>query len=78
MTEKDIFELALGIRNRLDMGYDLFLQFMASAVGAMKELDVDPQLSEETASTIAKVKADPERVKTLVNRTRKCLAELGG
>ena len=78
MTEKDVFNLALEIRNSLTMSYDSFLQFMASAVEAMNVLGVDPQLSEEAVSTIANVKADPERVKTLINRTRKCLAELGG
>ena len=78
LNEKEAFDLALETRNKLTMTHDEYLQFISSAVEAMRQLDVDADLTEEESTVIRRVEADPKQVKALIKRTRKCFAELGG
>jgi hypothetical protein len=78
MNAKDIFKMATAIQKKLTIGYDEFLQYMASAVEAMNDLGVDPQISEEMADIIKEIKPDPAQVDELIHRTNRCLNELSG
>ena len=78
LSEKEIFNLAVDIKNKLTMSYEEYLQFMASVVEAMKVLGVNAELSEEVLGAIGDIEADPGRIQALIDRTRQCLTELGG
>ena len=78
MSTKEVFALAGEIKSKLTMSYDEYLQFMASAVEAMRELGVDTLLGEDAAVIIDAIEPDPTRVKVMIERTRLCLTELGG
>lgn len=78
MSTNQIFELANRIKNHLTVDYPEYLQILASAVQAMKELGVEALLSEELLDGIKDIPAEPKQVKELVANARRCLSELSG
>jgi hypothetical protein len=78
MNAKDVFKMATDIKKKTTIGYDEYLQFMASAVQAMNDLGVDAQISEEMDAAIKGIKPDPSQVIALIDRTKLCLSELSG
>jgi hypothetical protein len=78
MSANDVFDMANSIRDRLNTGYDEYIQHLASTVQAMKEIGVGDLVSEELRNKIKDIQADPAQVKELVANTRHCLNELSG
>ena len=78
MSTNQIFELANRIKDRLSMDYPEYLQHLASAVQAMKELGVEALVPEELLHGIKDIPAEPTQVKELVANARRCLSELSG
>jgi len=76
MGTNQIFEMANRIKNHLAIDYPEYLQLLASAVQAMKELGVEALLSEELLDGIKDIPAEPKQVKELVANARRCLSEL--
>ncbi|NOQ89237.1 MAG: hypothetical protein GQ550_09955 [Gammaproteobacteria bacterium] len=78
MSANEIFDLANSIKERQLTGHDAYVQYLASAVQAMKEIGMDEHISEDLHNKLKDVPADPEQVKNLVTNARRCLAELSG
>jgi|GEM_PF-2744019 len=78
MSTNQIFELANRIQNRLTIDYQEYIQHLASAVQAMKELGVEALVSEDLRDGIKDIPADPTHVKELVVNARRCLSDLSG
>lgn len=78
MSAKQVFDMANRITARLTINYDEYIQHLASAVEAMKELGVEALVSEELRNRIKDIQTDQAQVKELVTNTRRCLAELSG
>ncbi len=78
MSSNQIFELANLIKNRLAVDYPEYLQILAAAVQAMKELGVEALIAEELLEGTKGVPAEPMQVKELVTNARRCLSELSG
>ena len=78
MSSDEIFELANNIKDRLTTSYDEYVQYLASAVQAMSELDVDELASDELRNKLKDIKPDSAQVKKLVEDARCCRAELCG
>jgi len=76
MNANEIFDLANRIKDSLSIDYTEYIQFLSSAVQAMKELGVGALVSEELSDRINGIEEDPEKVKELVANTRRCLSEL--
>jgi hypothetical protein len=77
MSANEIFEMANRIRESLTIGYDEYLQYLASAIQAMKELGVEALVSEELHNSVKGIQSDPVQAKELVSNTRRYLSELG-
>jgi hypothetical protein len=78
MSTNQIFELANRIKNSLAIDYSRYLQHLASAVQAMKEIGVESLIAEELLDGVKDIPAEPMQVKALVNNARRCLSELVG
>jgi hypothetical protein len=78
MSTHQIFELANLIKNRLTVDYPEYLQILAAAVQAMKELGVEALIAKELLEGTKGVPAEPMQVKELVTNARRCLSELSG
>ena len=78
MSANEIFDLANSIKERQLTGHDAYVQYLASAVQAMKEIGMDEHISEDLHNKLKDIPADPEQVKNLVTNARRCLAELSG
>ena len=76
MSVRGIFDTANRIQKRLTINYVEYIQYLASAVQAMKELGVDALLAEDLRNRIKDTKADPSQVRKLVTNTRRYLSEL--
>ena len=76
MSANEIFDLANTIKDQLTSTYDEHVQYLASAVQAMKEIGVGEQVSEEFQNRIKGIKADPVRVEELVENSRRVFMEL--
>ncbi len=76
MSSNQIFDLANTIKVQLTSRYDEYVQFLASAVQAMKEIGVGELISEELQIRIKGIQADPIKVKELVANSRRDFAEL--
>jgi len=78
MSTKRIFELANHIKGSLTIDYPGYLQHLASAVQAMKEIGVEALIAEELLDGIKDIPPEPTQVKELVANARRCLSELSG
>ena len=78
MSTSQMFELANRIKDRLTIDYPEYLQHLASAVQAMKEIGVEALIAEELLEGIKDIPAEPMQVKELVANARRCLSELSG
>jgi len=78
MSSHEIFDMANDIRDYLTISYDEYVQYLASAFQAIKELGIKEQMPEEYLFTLKDVQADPEQVKELVASAHRCFAELSG
>jgi len=78
MSTNQIFELANQIKDSLTIDYPGYLQHLASAVQAMKEIGVEALIAVELLEGIKDVPAEPTQVKELVTNARRCLSELSG
>ena len=76
MSARGIFDMAIGIKKHLTIGYDDYLKYLASAVQAMKELGMEDLISESLYDRSRESQADPVEVKQYVENSRKCLAEM--
>jgi hypothetical protein len=76
MSVNEIFDLANSIKERQLTDHDAYIQYLASAVQAMKEIGMDERISEDLHNKLKDIPADPEQVKNLVTNARRCLAEL--
>ena len=76
MSTTQIFELATHIKDDLSMDYADYLQHLASAVQAMKEIGVETLVSKELRDGIKDIPAEPAQVKALVTNAHRCLSEL--
>jgi hypothetical protein len=78
MTEKEVFEMASEIKNKLTINYDEYLSYLASAQQAMQEMGVEIQISEEMSRNIKGIQAKPQQVRQIKENTLHCLNELTG
>ena len=78
MSSNEIFDLANSIKDRQLTGHDAYMQYLASAVQAMKEIGMDEHVSDDLRNKLKDIQADPEQVKKLVTNARRCLTELSG
>ena len=78
MNAKEVFNMANRIKDRITIDYDEYIQYLASAVQAMKELGVEAKVSEELRNRINGIQAEQAKVKKLVANARSCLTELSG
>ena len=78
MSANEIFDMANRIKSRLTIGYDEYIQYLASAVQAMKNLGVKARVTEDLRNRIKDIQADPALAKELVANSRHSLAELSG
>ena len=78
MSANEVFDLANTIKNRQLTGHDAYMQYLASAVQAMKEIGLDELVSEDLYDKLEDIRADPEQVRKLVINARRCLSELSG
>lgn len=76
MSTTQIFELATHIKAGLSMDYADYLQHLASAVQAMKEIGVEALVSEELSDGVKDIPAEPAQVNALVANAHRCLFEL--
>lgn len=76
MSAKEIFDLATTIKDQLTRTYDEHVQYLASAVEAMKEIGVGDLVSVEFQDRIKEIQADPIQVKELVGNSRRVFKEL--
>ena len=66
------------IKDRQLISHDAYMQYLASAVQAMKEIGIDEHISDDLRNKLKDIEADPEQVKNLVTNARRCLTELSG
>jgi len=78
MNTSQVFEMANSIQDRLAIDYPVYLQHLASAVQAMKEIGVEALISEELLDGVKDIPVEPAQVKELVTNARRCLSELSG
>ena len=78
MTEKEVFEMATEIKNKLTIDYDEYLSYLASAQQAMREMGVEMQISEEMSRNIKGIQANPQQIRKIIENTQRCLNELAG
>jgi len=78
MSSKEVFDMANSIKEGLTISYDKYVQQLASAVQAMKELGVGESVPEELVKKLKEIQPDPIQVKDFVSKTRRCFAELTG
>jgi hypothetical protein len=76
MSVNEIFDTANLIQKRLTISYAGYIQYLASAIQAMKELGVEAPIAEDLRNRIKDTKADPSQVRELVTNTRRYLTEL--
>ena len=76
MSTNQIFELANRIKDSLTIDYPEYLQHLASAVQAMKEIGVEALVAEELRDGVKDIPPEPTQVKELVANARRCLSEL--
>ena len=78
MNSSEIFNLANSIKDRQLTGHDAYMQYLASAVQAMKEIGMDEYISDDLRNKLKDTQADPQQVKNLVTNAHRCLTELSG
>jgi len=78
MSSHEIFDLANSIKDRQLTGHDAYMQYLASAVQAMKEIAMDEHVSDDLRNKLKDTQADPQQVKNLVANAHRCLTELSG
>ena len=78
MSAYEIFDLANSIKDSQLSGHDAYMQYLASAVQAMKEIGMAEHVSEDLHNKLKDIQADPEQVRNLVTNARRCLIELSG
>lgn len=78
MSTHEVFDLANHIKDRLTISYDEYVQYLASAVQAMKELGIEAEMSVELLYKLQNIQADQEQVKALVTNARHCFSDLCG
>ena len=78
MTEKEVFEIATEIKNKLTIDYDEYLSYLASAQQAMQEMGVEMQITEEMSRNIKGIQANPQQVRQIIENSQRCLNELAG
>ena len=78
MNTHEVFNLANHIKDRLTISYDEYVQYLASVVQAMKELDIEADISVELLYKLQNIKPDPERVKALVASALRSFSDLCG
>ena len=78
MSTNQIFELANHIKDSLTIDYPGYLQHLASAVQAMKEIGVKALVAEELLDGVKDIPPESKQVKELVANARRCLSELSG
>ena len=78
MSSNEIFDLANSIKDSQLSGHDAYMQYLASAVQAMKEIGMDEHVSDDLRNKLKDTQADPQQVKNLVTNARRCLTELSG
>jgi hypothetical protein len=74
----EVFAKARYFREHEVIDYDTYIQYVASAIEAMKVLGLSELITEELQISIVEISADPSQVNELVSHTRRCLAELAG
>ena len=78
LSSHEIFNLANHIKERLTISYDEYVQYLASAIQAMKELNIETEISVELLYKLQNIQPDQEQVKALVANARRCFSDLCG
>lgn len=78
VSTHEIFNLANNIKERLAISYDEYVQYLASAIQAMKELDIEAEISVELLYKLQNIQPDPEQVKALVANAHRSFSDLCG
>ena len=78
MSPFEIFDLANTIKHLQLTGHDAYMQYLASAVQAMKDIGMEEYISDDLLKKLKGMHADPEQVKDLVTNTLHCLTDLSG
>ena len=78
MNEKEIFDMAYNIKKERSIEYDEYIQYLASAIKAMKLIGVNAEEVDDLYKHVKDIKPDPLVVKELVTSSRDCLRELSG
>ncbi|MEN8713253.1 MAG: hypothetical protein ABF326_13795, partial [Arenicellales bacterium] len=76
MSANEVFDMAIGIKEDLTIGYVEYLKYLASAVQAMEELGLQEIIHEDLLNIAKESQADPAQVKQYVENSRRCLLEL--
>lgn len=72
----EVFAKARHFREREVIDYNTYIQYVASAIEAMKVLGLSSLITEELQISQVEISPDPSQVNELVSHTRQCLAEL--
>lgn len=78
VNEKKIFDMAYNIKKDLSIEYDEYIQYLASAIKAMKLIGVNTEEADKLYTQVKDIKPNPLIVKELVKSSRQCLRELNG
>ena len=78
MNSTEVFDMVNNMKERQTISYDEYVQQLASAVQAIKEIGVGELLSEELLQELKEIQVDPVQVKSFVEDSRSSLFELSG
>lgn len=73
-----VFAKARHFREHEVIDYNTYIQYVSSAIEAMKVLGLSSLITEELQISQVEISPDPSQVDELVSHTRQCLAELAG
>ena len=72
----EVFAKARHFREHEVIDYNTYIQYVSSAIEAMKVLGLSSLITEELQISQVEISPDPSQVDELVSHTRQCLAEL--
>lgn len=78
LSQQEIFELAKEIKTSQTISYEKYLNYLASAVEAMRLLGLKASSLEVLNQKLIDIQVDPEKVNELVTYSRRSLSELKG
>lgn len=76
LSTKEVFDLVISIKGKLTISYDEYVQQLASAIWAIKEIGVGELVSDELIHKLKEIQVDPIQVKAFVESSRRCYVEL--